>query len=663
MPPSNLYLEWTSVRGRNGFDPSTDLPDDMATECQNVYVTRGQLGIKRNGSQTINVGIGSDCATSMTRFVPGQSDALAEIIFTNTTNTALIYRIAAGTTATSLNRADNIATNQAPFTTYAQLNGKCYIAYDSSVNRLHVFAPGQSTTDVRRVGLAPTLIANFGVTDVGTPGVAYPAILRYYKIALRVKSGSTVLRQSELTSGRLTFTPDGSHTAARITKTANTTEGETHWVVYGSADGVLYYELAELAIATTTYDDSALPSTYNTNPAASPTGTFNLWPSVKYLASDGNRLLGFGAWETSAATGAEMAPKDGRVWFSPVLDTTDTDDDERVSNTTTFKGWIDIARNAGAEDRALCGPIDDQFFAFQSRGIYMLSGTGDAQIPFRRITISKVLGAVSHQSCFIGEDEQGRACVYFLDPERGPYRYGANGLQWCGYDIQDIWATFQPAGNPIAAHGVWHAARRMAMWWIATGNSATPNKVITFSVREGESSRNNGVRYGWAQWTGGMISAGCSAMLPRTFGSPMTRALLPYASNATVSAATVIIRCDDPTVVQDSGTDQQAFVTSKAYRQAPAFLAKESNSMYLQGAAGSGVTIQQSVIEDFGRETRTANVTLDPTGSQTRIFKRIDAAAFAQSWSVQIKLGDSVANSAAWALDGWFSDIERREKL
>ncbi len=663
MPPSNLYLEWTSVRGRNGFDPATDLFDDMATECQNVYVTRGQLGIKRNGSSTINCGIGSDCATSMTRFVPGQSDALAEIIFTNTTNTALIYRIAAGTSATSLSRADNITNDYQSYTTYAQLNGKCYIAYNSAVNRLHVFSPTESTSVVRRVGLAPQLTANFAVSNHGSG--SYAAVQRYYQIVLRVFSGSTLLRQSEPMATSLSFTPDGSSASARITKSANTTEGETHWVVFGSTDNVLFYELGSATVATTTFDDSVSPSTYNTFTPMPPSGTFDLWPSVKYLASDGNRLLGFGAWETTddANPTAETTPKDGRVWFSPVLDTTGTDDDERVSNTTTFEGWIDIARNSGAEDRALVGPMDDQFFAFQSRGIYMLSGTGDAIVPFRRITISKVLGAVSHQSCFIGEDEQGRACVYFLDPERGPYRYGAHGLQWCGYDIQDIWATFQPAGNPIAAHGVWHAARRMAMWWIATGNSAVPNKVITFAVREGESSSNNGVRYGWAQWTGAMIASTCSAMLPSTFGSPMTRTLLPYASNASISGIPVIIKCDDPSVVTDSGTNQQAFVTSRAYRPKPAFLAKESNSMYLQAAAAASTTIQQSVIQNFGSETRSVTVSIAPTASETRVFKQFEDAAFAQAWAVQIKLGDAVATDKAWALDAWFCNMERREDL
>jgi hypothetical protein len=289
----------------------------------------------------------------------------------------------------------------------------------------------------------------------------------------------------------------------------------------------------------------------------------------------------------------------------------------------------------------------------------MLVGTGDAQEPFRRVTLSKVLGAVSHQSCFIGEDEQGRSCLYFLDPERGPYRYGANGLQWCGYDVQDIWATFQPAAHPIAAHGVWHAARRMCMWWIATGNSATPNKVLTFSVREGEASRENGVRYGWALWTGAMANASCSAMLPSTFGSPMTRTLLPYAS---VVGTTAFIKCDDPTVVQDMGVDQQGYVISKAYRPNPAFKAKESNVMYLQAAAVANTTIQQTVIQNFGTENRTSTVSLAPVGSETRVLRNFDDGVFAQAWAVQIKLGDSAANAKAWALDGWFCDMERKEE-
>src|SRR4030095_17079732 len=88
-----------------------------------------------------------------------------------------------------------------------------------------------------------------------------------------------------------------------------------------------------------------------------------------------------------APGGDSVPPVPGRVWFSPALDTSGVgaNDDERVSNSQTFKGWIDIARNAGAEDRAIVGPIDGQILVFQSRGVYLLLPTGQASAPYRRV--------------------------------------------------------------------------------------------------------------------------------------------------------------------------------------------------------------------------------------------------------------------------------------
>ena len=60
----------------------------------------------------------------------------------------------------------------------------------------------------------------------------------------------------------MSFTPDGSHANATVTKPAATspTCGETHWELYGSADDATYYLLATTVVGTTTVADPACNS-------------------------------------------------------------------------------------------------------------------------------------------------------------------------------------------------------------------------------------------------------------------------------------------------------------------------------------------------------------------------------------------------------------------
>src|SRR5215831_18811438 len=147
----DTLIVWDDCRGRNGFDPPHVLPDDMAAEVFNI-VYEGGLLLKRRGSATVSLTGTFDGFAALYRFVPGQSDLAAELIFATLDATTKIMRIAAGTAAVSLTLTDAV-TSHPTQVTFATLNGKCFIAYDSSENRLHVFDPHISSTTVRRVGL------------------------------------------------------------------------------------------------------------------------------------------------------------------------------------------------------------------------------------------------------------------------------------------------------------------------------------------------------------------------------------------------------------------------------------------------------------------------------------------------------------------------------
>ena len=648
-------ISWRSVRGRNGWDAPSILPDDIATEAVNVRLIRGKLPQKRYGSveQTFT-GDTFSGYNQLIRFVPGQNDAAAEMFIVDRTGTTKILRVAAGSAADELTLLDAVSSRPQDVTS-AVLNGKLYLCYDSTVNRLHVFDPALSTTDVRRAGLVPPAAATVANQGSGT----YPAQLRYYKIAWRVKVGSTIQRQSEL-GASVSFTPSGSGLSARVTKPAASSpaEGETHWVVFGSFDDTVYYELSEIAVGTTTYDDTADPDDYDDNDASPAVGAYTPAPSAKFIISTGERLVMFGAYET--ATGDSMPPKNGRVWFTPVLDTSDADDDERVSNTLTFQGWIDIGRNSGAEDRALVGPMDNQIFAIQSRGFVMLVPTEDAQRPYKRVALNSNVGAVSHWSSFIGEDEMGRPCVYWLDPLKGPYRYGYGGFQWLGYEIQDVWATFNPAAANRTAHGVFDQDQKICKWWIATGSADDPDTLLVYHVQEGRVAGNaDEVRGGWTVDTGtNLCTARCSAMLPATVGATMSRKLKPYAG-----FVAKLLRTDDSTVTADDSTTFQAYVTSKALDVGRLHQNKTIGKAYLQAAAASGVTIRQTLIRNYGDETsRTADALLTAAGSETRVLKKYEDADLTEWFAMQVRLGDSAAVSNNWTLDEWTCTVQVRNE-
>lgn len=291
-------------------------------------------------------------------------------------------------------------------------NGKLYLAYDSGSNRLHVW----DGTQVRRVGLSKPSAPTVADTGAG----AYAATARRYRVAFRIKDGDDIVVQSEL-SNAVEFTPSGSGTAARVTK-PTTVDSATHWVVYGlvstSGDTYdLFEELSEIAVGTTTYDDSTAPADYDGD--APPELSSNIPPpSAKFLATDATRLIMAGAWETSGSA-VETVPRANRVWFSRPLDATDFGDDEVVPDGL----WLDIG-DAGPVTGL--GATYTDVYAFKLGSTHKLVPTQDPEAPFTRVLISENFGAVGQRCIANGETEDGYSAIFFAD-DHAAYRlaYGA----------------------------------------------------------------------------------------------------------------------------------------------------------------------------------------------------------------------------------------------
>jgi hypothetical protein len=641
-------FELTRLRGRNGWDSPLDLPADIAAEMRNCHLYDGALGCKRAGStaQTLT-GDTHTGYNAVFRFVPGQDDAAAELFIVSTDATVKILRVAAGTVKANLTLTDAVS-SRAWDVSAVVVNGKLYLAYDSTVNRIHVYDPGYSATIVRRGGVgtpaAPTAatLGGAGLTFTGT-----------YKVAFTEQRSSVTIRRSALSASVAVSITDDS--GIRVTKPASLSEGETHWELYRlGADAVTYYLLATTVVGTTTADDtSSTPPSITAEPSA---GFYTPFPSVKYLATDGNRLLGYAVWESAA--GDAMAPKAGRVYLTPTLDSSDTHDDERVSNTTTIRGWIDITRNAGSADRGIAGPLNGAFLVFQDKGITMLSPTGSETTPFRRVALSSSLGAVTHQSIVMGEDEVGRPCIYFLDPELGPYRYGAGGFQRCGKDVQDVWDTVNLSATGQPAWGLYYKPLNLVIWAVATGASNDPDTMLVFDVTEGRLTDADGVRNGWFTWTGDFAGTRCGVMFAATMGASMSRRLVPYVGR---TSGTKLLRYDT-SVTSDDGTTFQAYITSGAMAGSVLPKNKSVQRAYLLAKAGSGVTLRQSWTRNFGDETaRTDTVLLTAAGSETRVLRKFEAGELAEAYVAQVTIGDSAAAATAFTLERWWAQVEDKE--
>jgi hypothetical protein len=638
-------ITWTRNRGRDGWAGSPlQIRPDMSAEARNVTFYNSGLGTKRAGSTSVAIAGLTGPVNAGVEFVPGQDLTAAELFLVDASSggTGTVYRSAAGTTFSALTMKDAITGSPALFSAVT-LNGKLYMAYDSAVNRLHVFDPGLSTTEVRRAGMG-TPAAPTGADD----GAGALSLTRSYKVAFTEQRGGVTVRRSEL--GAVLTRTIAAKAGSTITKPASLSEGETHWELYAAdtATGT-YYLIATTAVATTTFDDTA--ATIPTTTAAPTVGANTPFPSVRCLGTTGTRLYGLGAWETSA--GDSMSPKNGRFYFGPVLDSSSVNDDERINNTTTLQGFIDLARNSGAADRGCTAkPVHNVIYAFQSLGIYGLIPTESDATPYRRVSVSSSVGNLVQTAIVLGNDRRGAECAYFLDPTLGPYTVGgSDGLKWCGKDVKDVWDTANKDAL-IPAWGLWFPDRNLVIFAIAGAASNAPNTLLVLDVTEQFIDEDGDLRGGWSVWTGDLASARSGVMFSNTLAATRSRVRVPYIGTETGGK---FLRYDEAVTSDDS-------VTFQAYVTSPVLLAEtrgiEVQRSYLRASAQAGVTIRQSFVRNTGDETnRTSDVSLTAVGSQVNVFRKFEDSALQDADAVQVTLGDSAAVASAWTLLGWDAQV------
>lgn len=633
-----MDISIASLRGgMNNTDPSIAVPEDQCVLAQNVEFVESMLGERRLGTTAISLPAflsARDRIPFLFRHLPSSDDTAAELWALGVT----------GTTTAKLGRKTSswseITISDTPTLTgvtqyqwdAATLHGKIHFAYKSNVDRLHVW----DGTSMRRSGFTSSIVAP---TAADSGGAGTLAGTRYGRVRFATLSGSTVLRRSE-PSAVLTFAPSGANAAITWTRPTAPSEGETHWEIELSTDNANFYRMARIALATTTHTDSVA---YSTGYAATGTlsediGDYTPAWSARYLATDEDRLIWAGSWEDDA--------KASRIGWSPVFNADGVGNDERMESDTDPTLDLDTYENGpitGVSDTIL-GAI----WVFKTDAIYKLTRSGQRTQAYDADKFTEALGAL-HGSVVSGLDETGQPCIYFLDHEQGPCRIGVGGIKRCGEDVRATWNALNIDASQVACSALYYPAKKQVYWNIATGSSNVPDKRIVLHVDKTRSFAD-GVRKGWALWTGTIAKALSMCLFSDNIDSNTTRSrvLVPFIG---LEGLGLIHRCDTGTT--DNSTAYVGTITTKPL--APQGLQNqfEVRAAALTGAAVSGAAVDVSCIRDFGKETTVtvSDVSFTPSASETDIVAPLDNLKGAEMRVGQFSITDVDSPSAQWRIN------------
>ena len=623
-------FQWIAIEdfrgGRNAVDEPMDLAEDQVVQARNVEFYRTKGFRKRNGSTAPSIGSAfTSVISSLIAHSPNNNPASLELWGIDAAATPVFGRMAGATTFSSVTLKDNLTPNtDASRVRGASYNGKLFLAYNSAVDRMHVWDPNLGSPAVRRMGLATPAAPTAANTGSGS----YAATLRYYRVRWRIKNGTAIVAQSEA-GASVSFTPSGSGTHARVTQPTVASESETHWVVEGSADDTTFYELAEVAIATTTYDDNETPADYNANTISAASGAYTAPLSWKYLIAAFNRVIGAGTWESGNPQ--------SRVYWTPAKGTADRADDERVPDTTIVRNYADLDEGVGGDITGFAGPIYGAVYIFKYRQIRKMMPTGTASPPFAYIEISTNEGALEQECIAIGENKEGRPTIFFLDSQKGPMSVGPMPPTAIGdKGIRDLWDSVNLAATTKVGQVLDFPARGQVHFWWASGSSNDPDVQAIYDKQTG----------GWAvNDTGGKIrKARAVALFARTPGTSMSRDLVPYVAVSDENNKILRLNTSD---TDDDSTTFQSVVTTRVYSWGTG-KKMMIGTPYLQAKTQANVTLTISADLDLGRETITTTVSLTADASETHKQIRVEGLEIGECEHVQFSMGDASAISNAW---------------
>lgn len=641
LEPSKNGLAWIDdlTGGLNTTDPPSQIADNQLQAITNIEWTQTRVAQRRQGGQN-NIGTevwgAGKSLVGLWRHTPSNNETAAELFAMDTSATVVLGRLAASANWAAVAVGDAIS--NAAQAELVSFNGKAYLAYDSAVDRLHLW----NGTSLRRAGL-PKPSAAPTVADTGSG--SYAAVQRWYKVQWFDTTDNVLGPLSDAVA----FTPSGSGTAARVTRPTAAGEHETNWLLYGSPDNVNFYLIANVALATTTFGDTTGPSVYvnvSTAGLEKVSGNLDFYtpaPSAKYILVDGARLLLLSSWETAAYT--------SRVWFTPILHTqaNTSNDDERVPALTNYLD-LDPTDGGGLTGGAM---LNGSPYVFKLARIYKLNATSNADKPYTRTVISQTVGALSHRSIVRGEDDAGNQCLYFLS-RRGPYRLGPFGLEYLGRDLEfGTWSTVNKSPTTLP-FGVYYEQKHQIWWWVGTGN--TPDTVLVLSIPFAKRLDDGSVRGGWTTFTGDIATALAAVMCSKTLAATMSLDLKPYVAQVNNGGSDPdgpLVMYDADGVTTDGGaraTAYNASLKSKAFQPG----GRDKRGGLLEAfitATTTGCALNISARLDYGVETVVGAVSIDNAGTVSRVDLKIENLTVGDCKTIELLVDDVDQSARPWLID------------
>jgi hypothetical protein len=495
--------------------------------------------------------------------------------------------------------------------------------------------------------LRPTGLAEPEAPTVADEGSgSFEAVDRYYRVRYIVwDEVNTVTLRSEPSESEL-FTPSGSGEAARITKPATINENETHWEVEASLDDANYYKIATVAVGTTTYDDetSSAVGYAEVGELSAAIGDYSLIPSGKFLTADQDRLIIAGSWEDPTEA--------SRVrWTPPFSDPTGVGNDERL--VLSSDPYLDLDGFEGGELTGISRAVNGYIYVFKRSHIYRMIRTGQRALAYDAVPITKARGALPG-SLVEAINQAGQPSLYFLDQSVGPTRLSANGLQWCGRDIQTLWQRVN-INAAVPCHGVYYNNKRQLHYWVALDDAEYPNAKIVLHVNEMRDTEEGG-RRGWVTVAkdNRIATAHCSAMFSSNIDTDDSRSftLVPLIGKAqwSVDLTTVrdyIQRCDtggtDAHTEDDTESGYRATVASKPFAIAGLMNDHEIKSGVLltKAAESPNGSVFIKLVQNFGSNSKMVNASLfTATENETHCIQMLDDLGISELRTLQIVMGD-----------------------
>jgi hypothetical protein len=632
--------------GLNNTDPALSLPEDQCLTATNVEWTTSGCGERRRGSTAIDLSGSGLTAQDRIPFIfqhLPSSDASARELWalgmTGTTTANIRRKDTSWHTVTPTDAITTTGTYQ--YQLHGRtLHGKLFLAYKSAQNRLHVW----DGTTLRRCGLAMPTTAPTG----GDAGAGSFSGTRYYRVREAVLSGTTVLLRSE-PSAALTYVPSGSGTGVIVTKPTDMGESATHWELEASLalDGD-YYRIARTVVGTGTVEDTvAYSSGYAlTGTLSEDVGDYLPPHSARYLLADEDRLILFGSFEDDALA--------ARMAWTPVYTDTGVGSDERL--TTDPVSYLDLDTYEGGPITGAVGPVNGEIWVFKWGHVYKAVRTGNRQRAYEVIAITKSRGAIPG-SMTVGVDALGSPCAYFLDPQVGPCRIGADGVvKRCGRDIFTTWQTVNINAVNVVARVVFFETVGQVHWFVATGSSDVPDTRLVLHVEETRDGVD-GVRRGWAIWNGPSAAALSVCLYSDNIDDNAARNLsvVPFVG---LSSGATILRTN--TGITDNGTSYTATMQSKPRTPISVLhhFGVESGSLLAKATAGAVVTV--TATRNFGAETMSvSDIDLTPTASETQVVKLLDHLSLSELRVVDVTITDGAGLTARWEVNQIALRVER----